>query len=328
MKVLLTGAFGNIGTSALEELIERGHQVRCFDVKTAANRRAARKILATRKIPGQTEVFWGDLRNPQDVAAAVQGQDMVVHLAFVIPTNLSVTGVSSEDDPVWARSINVGGTQNLLEAMQAKPTPPKLLFTSSLHIYGRTHDQPPPRTVDDIPQPIEEYAKHKVECEHLVKESGLTWTIFRLAAALPVRLVLDPDMFDVPLGNRIEFVHTRDVGLAIANGLENDRVWGGTWLIGGGPACQLYQRDIVGGVLDAVGMGMLPEEAFTDVPYPTDWLDTVESQEVLQFQRRTLDDYIEEVKDLLGFRRHLIVAFRPLIRRWLLSKSPLMANGG
>ena len=188
----------------------------------------------------------------------------------------------------------------------------------------------PPRrfrisTVDDIPQPIEEYAKHKVECEHLVKESGLTWTIFRLAAALPVRLVLDPDMFDVPLGNRIEFVHTRDVGLAIANGLENDRVWGGTWLIGGGPACQLYQRDIVGGVLDAVGMGMLPEEAFTDVPYPTDWLDTVESQEVLQFQRRTLDDYIEEVKDLLGFRRHLIVAFRPLIRRWLLSKSPLMA---
>jgi nucleoside-diphosphate-sugar epimerase len=328
MKVLLTGAFGNIGASALEELTQRGHQVRCFDVKTAANRKAARKILATRKIQGKAEVVWGDLRNPRDVAAAVQGQDVVVHLAFVIPTTLSATGVSSEDDPEWARSINVGGTQNVLGAMKAQPTPPKLLFTSSLHIYGRTHDQPPPRTVDDIPQPIEEYAKHKVECEYMVKESGLTWTIFRLAAALPVRLVLDSDMFDVPLDNRIEFVHTRDVGLAVANGLENDRVWGSTWLIGGGPACQLYQRDIVGGVLDAVGVGMLPEEAFTDVPYPTDWLDTAESQEVLQFQRRTLDDYIDEVKGLLGFRRHLIVAFRPLIRRWLLSKSPLMANGG
>ena len=322
MKVLLTGAFGNIGASALEALTGRGHQVRCFDVKTAANKQAARKI------QGRAEVFWGDLRNPHDVVAAVQGQDVVVHLAFVIPTNLSATGVSSEVDPEWARSINVGGSQNLLEAMKAQPTPPKLLFTSSLHIYGRTHGQPPPRTVDDIPQPIEAYAKHKVECERMVKESGLTWTIFRLAAALPVRLVLDPDMFDVPLDNRIEFVHTRDVGLAIANALEEDRVWGGTWLIGGGPACQLYQRDIVGGVLDAVGVGMLPEEAFTDVPYPTDWLDTAESQEVLQFQRRTLDDYIAEVRGLLGFRRHLIVAFRPLIRRWLLSKSPLMANGG
>jgi nucleoside-diphosphate-sugar epimerase len=261
------------------------------------------------------------------VAAAVQGQDTVVHLAFVIPTNLSATGISSEDDPVWARSINVGGTRNLLEAMKAQPTPPMLLFTSSLHIYGRTHDQPPPRRVEDPPQPIEQYAKHKVECEHMVKESGLTSAIFRLAAALPVRLVLDPDMFSVPLDNRIEFVHTRDVGVAIANALENDGVWGSTWLIGGGPDCQLYQRDIVAGVLEAVGVGMLPDEAFTDVPFPTDWLDTKESQKLLNFQGRTLDHYIEEVRDLLGFRRHLIVAFRPLIRRWLLSKSPLLANG-
>lgn len=322
MKVLLTGAFGNIGASALDELLQRGHQVRCFDVKTPANERVAKRIA------GKAELFWADLRNPQAVAAAVQGQECVVHLGFVIPTTLSATGVSSETDPEWARAINVGGTRNVLEAMKAQPTPPRMLFTSSLHIYGRTHDQPPPRTVDDPPQPIEEYAKHKVECELLVKESGLTWTIFRLAAALPVRLVLDPDMFDVPLDNRIEFVHTRDVGLAIANALENDQVWGGTWLIGGGPECQLYQRDIVAGVLDAVGVGMLPEEAFTDVPYPTDWLDTAASQQLLQFQSRTLDDYIEDVKELLGFKRHLIVAFRPLIRRWLLNKSPLMANSG
>lgn len=320
MNVLLTGAFGNIGTSALDELLQRGHQVRCFDVKTAANKRAAKRIA------GKAEVFWGDLRNPQDVAAAVQGQDSVVHLGFVLPTTVSVTGVSSETDPEWARAINVGGTRNLLAAMKDQPIPPRMLFTSSLHVYGRTHDQPPPRTVDDPPQPIEEYAKHKVECELLVKESGLTWTIFRLAAALPVRLVLDSDMFDVPLDNRIEFVHTRDVGLAIGNALENEQVWGGTWLIGGGLACQLFQRDIVGGVLDAIGVGMLPEEAFTDVPYPTDWLDTEKSQKVLQFQRLTLADYIEDVKELLGFRRHFIVAFRPLIRRWMLAKSPLMAR--
>ena len=167
MKVLLTGAFGNIGASTLEELVQRGHQVRCFDVKTAANKRTARRL------QGKAEVFWGDLRSPQDVAAAVKGQDVVVHLAFVIPT-LSATGVSSEDDPEWARAINVGGTANLLKALRAQPAPPKMLFTSSLHIYGRTHDQPPPRTVDDPPQPIEQYAKHKVECEQMVRESGLS----------------------------------------------------------------------------------------------------------------------------------------------------------
>lgn len=33
MNVLLTGAFGNIGQSALDELLERGHTVRCFDLR-------------------------------------------------------------------------------------------------------------------------------------------------------------------------------------------------------------------------------------------------------------------------------------------------------
>ena len=320
MKVLLTGAFGNIGSSALNELLDRGHQVRCFDVRTRGNMKAARKI------KGKAEVFWGDLRSSEDVNEAVRGQEAIVHLAFVIPT-LSSTGVSSEDNPEWAREINVGGTKRILEAMRAQPSPPKILFSSSLHIYGRTNDQPPPRLVTDPPKPIEHYAKHKVECEQLIRDSNLTWSIFRLGAALPVRLVVDPGMFDVPLDNRIEFVHTKDVGLAIANALDEDRVWGKVLHIGGGSRCQLYQREILDGVLDAVGIGMLPEEAFTKIPFPTDWLDTSESQEILGFQQRTLQDYIQDVESMLGYRRNLVRLFRPAIRSWLLSKSPILESG-
>jgi nucleoside-diphosphate-sugar epimerase len=271
------------------------------------------------------EVVWGDLRHLEDVTTAVRDQEVVVHLAFVIPS-LSATGISSEADPDWARVINVGGTRNLLGAMADQPHPPSMLFASSLHVYGRTNDRQPPLTVDDPPQPIEHYAKHKVECEGLVKSSGLQWTIFRLGAALPVRLVLDPDMFDVPLDNRIEFVHRRDVGLAITNALEQNDVWGHTWLIGGGPRCQLHQRDIVQNVLEAVGVGMLPEEAFTQVPFPTDWLDTAESERILQFQRLTLQDYIKEVTDLLGFKRYFVRLFRPIIRAWLLKQSPILSQ--
>lgn len=317
MRILLTGAFGNIGSSTLATLLERGHTVRCFDVPTKANKKIARHF------EQRAEIVWGDLRDPDQVAAAVIGQDAVIHLAFVIPT-LSATGVGSEEDPEWARAINVGGTRNLLAAMKAQPKPPRILFSSSLHIYGRTHDQEPPRHVDDLPQPIEHYAWHKVECERLVRDSGLTWAIFRLAAALPLRLVLDPGMFDVPLENRIEFVHSRDVGLAIANALEEERVWNRVWHIGGGPACQLRQRQIVTGVLEAVGVGMLPEKAFTSVPFPTDWLDTGESNRVLRFQEHTLDDYIADVRQLLGPRRGLIRLLRPAIRAWLLRQSPYM----
>jgi len=96
MNILLTGRFGNVGTSTLGELLKQGHRVRCFDLKTKMSEKAAQRIA------DRAEVMWGDLRNPSDVAAAVQGQEVVVHLAFIIP-KLSATGVESEKRPDWAR---------------------------------------------------------------------------------------------------------------------------------------------------------------------------------------------------------------------------------
>jgi nucleoside-diphosphate-sugar epimerase len=162
----------------------------------------------------------------------------------------------------------------------------------------------------------------------MVQASGLTWTIFRLAAALPFAIQLDPGMFDVPLDNRIEYVHSRDVALAIANAIVDDNVWRRLLLIGGGPRCQYYFREIVECILGAVGVGMLPDEAFTTEPFPTDWLDTTVSQRLLRYQQHTLDDYLDEMKVALGSKRVLVKAFRPLVRRWLLSKSPYYAKHG
>lgn len=319
MNVLLTGAFGNVGTSALEELLEQGHTVRCFDLKTRSGEKVAHRF--EQKI----KVVWGDLRHPKDIAAAVRDQEIVVHLAFIIP-KLSATGVESETRPDWAREINVGGTRNLIEAMKALPKPPKIIFTSTYHVYGRTQDQPPPRTISDPVQPIEHYAHHKVECEQMVQTSGLEWAILRLAAALPFSIKLDPGMFDVPLDNRMEFVHTRDVGLAIANAVSSRDVWGKILLIGGGARCQYYYGEIAERILDAVGVGMLPKEAFGSTPFPTDWVDTRESQSLLHYQQRDLGDYVQEMCALLGFRRHLIRLFRPIVRRWLLKKSPYFSR--
>lgn len=314
MKVLLTGAFGNVGQSTLTELRRQGHTVRCFDVPTRANRRAARRW-------HDLEVVWGDLRQPADLTAAVQGQDAIIHLAFIIP-KLSVTGVDCEAAPEWARVINVDGTRHLLDAARALPTPPKFIFSSSLHVYGQTQDCPPPRRVTDPVQPIEHYSQHKIACEALVKESGLPWLIARFGAVLPLALKLDPGMFDVPLDNRIEFVHTRDVGRALANALQCDAVWGKTLHIGGGAHCQHRYREIVQAVLDTVGVGQLPESAFGTMPFCTDWLDTDESQQLLQYQTLTLQDYVREMAALMGVRRHLARLFRPAVRAWLLRRSP------
>jgi nucleoside-diphosphate-sugar epimerase len=317
MHVLLTGAFGNVGGHTLEELLRRGHQVRAFDVSTAANRKAARRFA---RQPA-CEIEWGDLRNPDDVARAVDGVEAVIHLGFVIP-KLSATGVSSEDRPDWAREINVGGTQRLLQAMRARAHPPRILFASSLHVYGRTNDRTPPLHANDPVDPLEHYAKHKAACERMVRDSGLIWAIYRLPATLPLRLVLDAGMFDVPLDNRIEFGHVRDMAAAFAKGLETEAIWGKLLLIGGGERCQYLYRELVAGVLEAAGVGMLPARAFTRTPFPTDWLDTRESQRLLQYQERTVEDYARDLRALLGFRPHLVRLLRPVVRWWLLRYSP------
>ncbi len=315
--VLVTGALGNIGQAVLDELLRRGHTVRALERPTRRNRAWAR-----RRYP-RVAFVWGDIRDPAALHAAVAGADAVVHTAFVIP-RLSATGRGSEEEPVWARAVNLGGTQKLIAALQAQPRPPRLLFTSSLHVYGRTMHLAPPRRVHDLPSPVEHYARHKVLAERLVRQSGLPWAIFRLAAALPVRLIFDPGMFDVPLDNRIEFVHRRDVALAVAHALETEAAWGRVWHIGGGPANQMYYRDMVQGIMDTLGLGMLPAAAFSPIPYPTDWLDTAESQAVLRYQTRTFTDYLAELARAVRLWRPWLRALRPWVRFYLLRQSPYL----
>ena len=71
MRVLLTGAFGNVGRSTLDELISQGHQATCFDIWTEENERAAQEY------GDRVRFVWGDLRNADEVAKAVQGQEDV-----------------------------------------------------------------------------------------------------------------------------------------------------------------------------------------------------------------------------------------------------------
>jgi hypothetical protein len=156
----------------------------------------------------------------------------------------------------------------------------------------------------------------------MIKSSSLEWIILRFCAVLPINVETDPQMFDVPLSDRIEFAHTRDVGLACANAVVCKDAIGKILLIGGGSRCQMHYRDMVRKALECFGLGMLPEKAFTTEPFCQDWVDSTESQRLLQFQRLTYDDWIEDTKAVLGFKRHLARIFRPLARWYLLRQSP------
>jgi UDP-glucose 4-epimerase len=310
MKVLVTGAFGNIGTSAVRELIRQGHQVRCLVRRTRANERRAARY------QGKIELAWGDVRQLDAVARAVASQDTIIHLASILPPR-------ADDDPDDAFQVNVGGTRNLLAAAAALPRPPRILFSSSCAVFGFTQDQPPPRRVDDPIIGTDPYTRHKVACEELIQASGLESLIFRFADVPPLGFQRPhPIMFRIPLDTRIEVLHTADAGLALANAVSRPDVWGRILLIGGGASCQVHFREYVRDLLGAAGIPMLPDAAFGAQPYYTDWLDTVESERLLTYQRHSFADIVRDVAHALAPVRFVVSPFGPLARWWLLRLSP------
>jgi nucleoside-diphosphate-sugar epimerase len=314
-KILLTGAFGNIGFSTLQELLKQGHNVRSFDLK---NRQTQKKA---RQVAGKTEIVWGDIRDARQVAGIVVDQDVIIHIAAILPPDI-------DKHPEEAFAVNVEGTRSLLEAARQQQQPPKFLFSSSLDVFGYTQDQPPPRKVTDPVAATDTYTTHKLQDEEMIKTSGLTWSIYRFADVPPLTpRKPHPIMFHIPLNTRFDMLHTTDAGLAIANGLAHDEIWGRVWLIGGGPRCQIYYRDYLDGMMAAMCVGKLPEEAFGYDPYCTDWLDSEESEQLLHYQRHSFDEIIAELAQYMvpgSLTKLLIPVVRPFVRHWLLRMSPYL----
>jgi nucleoside-diphosphate-sugar epimerase len=315
LKILLTGAFGNIGFSTLQELLKQGHSVRSFEKK---NQRTQKKA---RQVAGKTEIIWGDIRNARQVASLVVDQDVIVHTAAILPPDL-------DERLEEAVAVNVEGTRSLLEAAKKQPKSPKFLFRSSLYVFGHTQDQAPPLFFFNDTATTEIYTTHKLQDEEMIKKSGLTWSIYRFADVPPLApRKAHPVMYRVPLNTRFDMLHTTDAGLAIANGLAHDEIWGRVWLIGGGPRCQVYYRDYLEAMLGAMGVGKLPEDAFGHDPYCTDWLDSEESEQLLHYQRHSFDEIMAELVQHAmpgGPTKLLLPIVRPFVRRWLLQMSPYL----
>lgn len=317
MKVLLTGAFGNIGESTLLALLEKNYQIRCLDLKTKRNEKVSERYSKNEN----AEIVWGDILDNSTIKTAVDDVDCIIHLAAILPP-------VSETKPNLAKSVNIGGTKNIINAAEKIEKKPKLVYASSVSIFGITMHLQPPRTVHDPVEATDTYTGTKIECEKMVQASALPWTILRFTAAPPLEMTTDIDsiVFELPLDQRVEFVHSRDVGQACANAVEADSL-GKTFLIGGGPSCQMLEREFMTKLFEGMGIGMLPDSAFKVATKPedyfyTDWLDTSESQKVLQFQSRSLNDYIEEMKSQLGVMRYLARLFKGMARKRLLNASP------
>ena len=82
-KILVTGSDGFIGSHLVEGLLDIGCQVRAFVYYNSFNSWGWLDSLPKEKL-NQIDVFAGDIRDPNGVRKAIQGMDMVFHLAALI----------------------------------------------------------------------------------------------------------------------------------------------------------------------------------------------------------------------------------------------------
>lgn len=143
--ILVTGGSGRIGRHLVKALLERGENVRVL-IKD--------KMIEFENV----EIFYGDLLDIESLRKAVDGIDVIYHLAAVVD-------YLAPKDLMYG--VNVIGTKNLLEVSKGK----KIIYLSSTAAMGKRLRELPANEKTSC-HPSNYYGKTKLEAENLVRENN------------------------------------------------------------------------------------------------------------------------------------------------------------
>jgi nucleoside-diphosphate-sugar epimerase len=308
MKVLLTGPCGRIGVTTFRRLLESGHQVRGFDTRndypthTPGFNEAL--VEAWRAQGLDFEWVWGDLRDPDDARRALgDDTEIVIHLAATTIPN------HCEEHWRYTWDVNYFGTRHLVEAMQRSPKRPKLVFPSSVAVYGVI--PPGSRLVreDDALISACTYGATKIAAELEIQRSGLKYTILRVGSSVTpsarhLKMLSDsPELTRVfaeymqlvAYESPMHLVSNYDTNTALLSSIDNPESDGRIFNVAGPEDCRVTFGEYYDVIAELSGRPVPPREAYGKGPYPQYHYDTAEGQAVLKYQSRSFDDLCAEM---------------------------------
>jgi len=131
-KVLVTGAGGFIGSHLTERLVELGAKTRGL---VEYNSEDSWGWLDTSSVRDDIEIVAGDIRDPDSLGRAVDGVDLVYHLAALIAIPYSYHA------PLSYVRTNIEGTLNVLQASLRNDVE-LVVHTSTSEVYGTARTVP------------------------------------------------------------------------------------------------------------------------------------------------------------------------------------------
>lgn len=157
-RVLVTGGAGYVGSALVPRLLELGYGVRVLDLFWYGH-----NVFPDCADHPNLALIEGDIRDPETVQEAVASVDSVIHLACIS------NDPSFELDPALGKSINLDAFPGLVQAAQTAGVQ-RFIYASSSSIYG-VKDEPDVRE-DAPPEPLTDYSRYKLECEHFLLAAG------------------------------------------------------------------------------------------------------------------------------------------------------------
>lgn len=322
-RILVTGASSNVGLQVIQQLLaaKQDYQISVLDIESKQNKK--------KLVPFQEniQIFWGDICCAQTVKQACKNQDIVIHLAAIVPP-------LADKKAQFNTSININGTKNIIQALEEQCNHTFLLYGSSVAVYGNRIFNPNIQVNDPLQPSIgDEYAKTTVQTEELIQASQLNWSIFRLSATFRVNNhQISSLMFHIPLNTPIEFTTTDDAARAFVHAIEhhktlNHRIFN----LSGGESCRLCYKDFVNRQFEANGLGhlMFPKYTFAEKNFHCGhYIDGDQLEHILKFRRDSTDSYFQRLDHSVPTIQKLIASIiRPFIKWRLISLSePLQAT--